>query len=318
MSVIDNVLKREITICLVLFLPVLTALAQQEPSFAHYWAMEPSFNPAAAGKESKLNVTGAYAMTLTGFENAPKTMNIGADMPLMLLNAYHGVGVQLMNDQIGLFTHQRLALQYAYKHRMFGGMLSVGLQVGMLSEKFRGSEADLETPDDPAFTKTDASGMGLDLSAGLYYTHRNWYAGLSVLRATSPAIELGDRSILNISRMYYLTGGYNIKLRNPFFTIHPSVLAHTDGTVYRVDVTTRVKYTHDKKMLYAGLAYSPTNSVTALVGGNFHGVTLGYSYEVYTKALKIGNGSHELFVGYQMELDLSKKGRNRHQSVRIL
>ncbi|MBQ2674680.1 MAG: type IX secretion system membrane protein PorP/SprF [Prevotella sp.] len=318
MSVIDNVLKREITLCLVLFLPVLTALAQQEPSFAHYWAMEPSFNPAAAGKESKLNVTGAYAMTLTGFENAPKTMNIGADMPLMLLNAYHGVGVQLMNDQIGLFTHQRLALQYAYKHRMFGGMLSVGLQVGMLSEKFRGSEADLETPDDPAFTKTDASGMGLDLSAGLYYTHRNWYAGLSVLRATAPAIELGDRSILNISRMYYLTGGYNIKLRNPFFTIHPSVLAHTDGTVYRVDVTTRVKYTHDKKMLYAGLAYSPTNSVTALVGGNFHGVTLGYSYEVYTKALKIGNGSHELFVGYQMELDLSKKGRNRHQSVRIL
>ena len=318
MSVIDNVLKREITICLVLFLPVLTALAQQEPSFAHYWAMEPSFNPAAAGKESKLNVTGAYAMTLTGFENAPKTMNIGADMPLMLLNAYHGVGVQLMNDQIGLFTHQRLALQYAYKHRMFGGMLSVGLQVGMLSEKFRGSEADLETPDDPAFTKTDASGTGLDLSAGLYYTHRNWYAGLSVLRATAPAIELGDRSILNISRMYYLTGGYNIKLRNPFFTIHPSVLAHTDGTVYRVDVTTRVKYTHDKKMLYAGLAYSPTNSVTALVGGNFHGVTLGYSYEVYTKALKIGNGSHELFVGYQTELDLSKKGRNRHQSVRIL
>ena len=318
MSVIDNVLKREITICLVLFLPVLTALAQQEPSFAHYWAMEPSFNPAAAGKESKLNVTGAYAMTLTGFENAPKTMNIGADMPLMLLNAYHGVGVQLMNDQIGLFTHQRLALQYAYKHRMFGGMLSVGLQVGMLSEKFRGSEADLETPDDPAFTKTDASGMGLDLSAGLYYTHRNWYAGLSVLRATAPAIELGDRSILNISRMYYLTGGYNIKLRNPFFTIHPSVLAHTDGTTYRVNVTTRVKYTHDKKMLYAGLAYSPTNSVTALVGGFFHGIVLGYSYEIYTSTLKIGNGSHELFVGYQTELDLHKKGRNRHQSVRIL
>ncbi len=310
--------KRKIAICLLLFLSVFTALAQQEPSFAHYWAMEPSFNPAAAGKESKLNVTGAYAMTLTGFQNAPKTMNIGADMPLMLMNAYHGVGVQLMNDQIGLFTHQRLALQYAYKHQMFGGMLSVGVQFGMLSEKFRGSEADLETPDDPAFTKSDATGTALDLSAGLYYTHRNWYAGLSVLRATAPAIELGDRSILNISRMYYLTGGYNIKLRNPFFTIHPSVLAHTDGTVYRVDVTTRVKYTHDKKMLYAGFAYSPTNSVTALIGGNFHGITLGYSYEVYTKALKIGNGSHELFVGYQTELDLSKKGRNRHQSVRIL
>ena len=280
--------------------------------------MEPSFNPAAAGKESKLNVTGAYAMTLTGFENAPRTMYIGADMPVYLLNGFHGVGAQMMNDQIGLFSHQRLALQYAYKRRLLGGMLSVGLQVGILSEKFRGSELDLEVGSDPAFSTTDVTGTALDLSAGLYYSHRNWYAGASVLRATAPSIELGDKSILDISRMYYLTGGYNIRLRNPFLTIHPSVLAHTDGTVYRVNVTTRVKYQHDQKMLYAGVGYSPTNSVTALIGGFFHGITLGYSYEVYTTALKLGNGSHELFVGYQTELDFQKKGRNRHQSVRIL
>ena len=299
-------------------LSMLRASAQQEPSFSHYWAMEPSFNPAAAGKESKLNVAGAYAMTLTGFENAPRTMYVGADMPLMLMNALHGVGVQLMNDQIGLFNHQRLALQYAYKHRLLGGLLSVGVQVGMLSEKFRGSELDLENMSDPAFSTTDVTGTALDVSAGLYYTHRQWYAGVSVLHATAPSIELGERSILDISRMYYLTGGYNIRLTNPFFTIHPSVLAHTDGTTYRVNVTTRVKYTHDQKMLYVGLAYSPTNSVTAMIGGFFHGITLGYSYEVYTSTLKLGNGSHELFVGYQTELDLHKKGRNRHQSVRIL
>jgi len=85
-----------------------------------------------------------------------------------------------------------------------------------------------------------------------------------------------------------------------------------------VNVTARLKYTHDKKMLYAGVAYSPANSVTALIGGFFHGITLGYSYEVFTTAMKIGNGSHELFVGYQTELNLYKKGRNRHQSVRIL
>ena len=299
-------------------LSVLTVSAQQDPSFSHYWAMETSFNPASAGKESKLNVTGAYAMTLTGFEHAPRTMYVGADMPLLLMNAFHGVGVQLMNDQIGLFTHQRLAAQYAYKHRLFGGMLSVGIQLGMLSEKFKGSELDLEDPDDPAFSKSDVSGMALDVSPGIYFMHRNWYAGFSVLHATAPSVELGDRTIFNISRMYYLTGGYNIKLRNPFFTIHPSLLAHTDGTTYRVNVTTRVKYTHEKKMLYAGVGYSPTHSVTALIGGIFHGVTLGYSYEVYTSTLKIGNGSHELFVGYQTELDLLKKGRNRHQSVRIL
>jgi hypothetical protein len=45
---------------------------------------------------------------------------------------------------------------------------------------------------------------------------------------------------------------------------------------------------------------------------------LGYSYEAYTNGVSIGNGSHELFVRYQSDLNLFKKGRNRHQSVRIL
>ena len=53
---------------------MMEASAQQDASFAHYWAMEPSFNPAAAGKESVINVTGAYAMSMTGFEHNPKTM----------------------------------------------------------------------------------------------------------------------------------------------------------------------------------------------------------------------------------------------------
>ena len=310
-------LRRIIIITALIWLP-LAMWAQQEPHFAHYWAMEPSFNPAAAGKEKVINVTGAYAMTLTGFENAPKTMYVGADMPFRLLNAFHGAGIQIMNDQLGLFSHQRLVLQYNYKHRLLGGTISGGVQFGILSEKFRGSQLDLENGDDPAFTRSDVTGVAMDISAGLYYNHRNWYVGVSALHLTSPSVELGDRSILNISPAYYLTGGYNIKLRNPFLTIHPSVLGTYDGANYRVDATARVKYTHEKKMLYAGVGYSPDNSVTAFVGGNFHGICLGYSYEVYTKVLKLGNGSHELFVGYQTELNFSKKGRNRHQSVRIL
>ena len=160
--------------------------------------------------------------------------------------------------------------------------------------------------------------MGLDLGAGIYYVHRNWYAGVSVLHATAPLIEIGEKNELQIDRTYYLTGGYNIRLRNPFFTIHPSVLGRTDGLAWRVDVGARVKYQYEKRMFYLGASYSPTNSVTVLLGGLFHGISLGYSYEIYTNGLSLGNGSHELFVGYQQELDFGKKGRNKHQSVRLL
>ena len=317
-TLFNTMQKRKYAIFLLLWIFLMTVSAQQEPSFSHYWTMEPSFNPAAAGKESKINVTGAYAMTMTGFEHNPRTMYVAGDMPFMLMNKKHGVGLQLMNDQIGLFKHQRLAAQYAYKQSLVGGTLSIGIQVGLLSEKFSGSELDLENTADPAFSKTDDNGTAIDLSAGLYYQHGPWYAGVSILHATKPSIELGERAIYNISQTYYLTGGYNIQLNNPLLSIHPSMLVRYDGVAYRGDVTCRLKYTHDNRVLYAGAGYSPTNSVTAFIGGLFHGVMLGYSYEVYTSALSFGNGSHELFVGYQTELNLYKKGRNKHQSVRIL
>ena len=296
---------------------LMKASAQQDVSFAHYWALESSFNPAAIGKTSLINVTGAYAMSMAGFENNPKTMYVAGDMPFYFMNGYHGVGLQLMSDDIGLFKHQHLTAQYAYKLSLLGGTLSIGLQASMLSEKFKGSELDLRE-DDPALEKTDVTGTALDLAAGLYFQHRNWYAGLSVQHAMEPSVDLGEKAIIDVARTYYFTGGYNIRLHNPFFTIHPSVLARTDGVGYRVDGTARVKYSYEKRLLYAGVAYSPTNSVTALIGGNFHGISIGYSYEAYTSALSFKHGSHELFVGYQTELDLIKKGRNKHQSVRIL
>ena len=172
-------LRRYAILSAVLF-AVLAARAQYDPSFSHYWAMETSFNPAAVGKEQKLNVAGAYNMTLTGFENNPRTMYVGADMPLYFFRSFHGVGLQILNDEIGLFSHKRLNAQYAFKRRLLGGMLSIGVQSGLVSESFDGSKLDLIDDNDPAFIKSETTGTGFDLSGGIYYSHRlGWYAGLS-------------------------------------------------------------------------------------------------------------------------------------------
>ena len=293
--------------------------AQQDVAFAHYWAMEPSFNPASVGKEDKLNVAAAYAMQFAGFEHHPKTMYSASDMPFFALGTYHGVGIQLLNDEIGLFSHKRVGAQYAYKIKLFGGRLSVGVEVNVLTEGFDGSKAELpESDSDPAIVKSDVTGTGVDFGAGLYYTHKNWYVGVSGLHLNSPTVELGETNELEVPATFYLTGGYNIRLRNPFLSIQTSALGRTDGVVWRADVTGRLKYTHEKRMMYAGVSYSPTNSVTVMIGGNFRGIHLGYSYEIYTTAINMGNGSHELFVGYQTDLDLTKKGKNLHKSVRFL
>jgi len=295
-----------------------SASAQYDVSFGHYWTMEPSFNPAAVGKESKLNITGAYAIQLSGFEHNPNTMYAAADMPFYALRSYHGVGLQFLNDAIGLFSHKRFGLQYAYQPELFGGRLGLGVHLSMLSEKFDGSKLDLDDKKDPLLTTTAVNGSGFDVGLGLYYRRADWYAGFSVMHLNSPHIELGEKNELDISATYYLTGGYNIQLNHPFLSVQTSVLGRTDGVAYRADVSGRLVYSHEKRKLYGGLSYSPTNSVTVQIGGIIRGVRLGYSYEIYTSSIGVGNGSHELFVGYQTDINLHKKGRNLHKSVRIL
>ena len=312
--------SRKITILtVVLWLSALCASAQYDPLFSHYFDMEPSFNPASVGKESKINIAAAYNMSMVGFENNPQTMYAAADMPFFFLNQYHGAGIQFVNDKLGAFTHQKLALQYAFRHKLFGGQLAAGFNVGLLSESIDGSKLEFpEDDNDLAFPSSEADGNALDLGAGLYYQRGPWYVGLSAQHLTSPLVELGETNELQIDPTFYLTGGYNIKLRNPFLQIKPSVMVRYDGAAWRGDITGRLVYTNDKKVMYGGLSYSPTNSVTVLVGGMFHGINLGYSYEIYTSAISPGNGSHELFVGYQIDINLIKKGKNLHKSVRIL
>ena len=77
-------------------------------------------------------------------------------------------------------------------------------------------------------------------------------------------------------------------------------------------------YEYDGRRFFGGLGYSPNTSVTFLIGGDFHGVALGYSYQMYTSGVGLQNGAHELVLTYQTDLDLFKKGRNKHKSVRFL
>lgn len=311
-------LKRVGIIGMLLALAVGEARAQYDVAFSHYFDMEPSFNPAAVGKQQLLNVSGAFALDFAGFKHNPRTIYVAGDAPLPFAKGAHGAGLQLTDEKIGLYTHRRLALQYAYKRPFGSGTVSFGIQAGLLNEDLDATKADAENSGDPALSGQKVSGNGLDFALGVYYMHRKWYAGLSAQHINRPRISLGEKSDLRIDGTYYFTAGYNIGLRNPFLKIKTSLLARTDGKSYRGDVTGRLVYHREKKMLYAGIGFSPMNSVTGLVGGTFHGVVVGYSYELYTSTISPGNGSHEFFVGYQCPVNVSGKAENKHKSVRIL
>lgn len=292
--------------------------AQYDPSFTHFWMVESQFNPSVVGNSNELRATGVYNAQLTGYQNSPNTMVAMVDLPLFFVGPQHGIGAYFMNDEAGAFSMKNVALQYAHHRKLFGGTLSIGLQIDLLNETFDGSKIDTEDGNDPAFASSNISGSKIDGSAGLTYRWRDLKVSVSAKHLTAPTILLGEKNEIRIKRSYYFTAGYNIKLNNPLFSIHPEVFWTYDGVDHKGYIHTRLQYDNDGKMLFGGLSYSPSTSVALVVGGKFHGVVLSYSYEAFTSGVGFGNGNHELVMSYQAPLNIYKKGRNRHKSVRLL
>lgn len=295
--------------------------AQYDIRLSQYFMAQPFYNPAAAGATENLNVAALARLEMIGVHGAPKSFFITADMPLTLGNTQHGVGVAVFTEAIGLFQNTHVALQYAYKRKLWGGVMSGGLQIGVVNQSFDGSrvitpESEFHQGTDPAIPNKEVSGMGLDINVGIYYSHKSFYAGVGMMHLTQPELQLDENAYTYIGRSLNFMGGYNIQLKNPLIELQPSVFLLTDMQSFHVDVTARLEY---NKMFNGGFSYRVNESVGVLFGiklGRFQG---GYAFDFPTTALgRASSGSHELYLRYALKLNRSKTGKNRHKSVRIL
>ena len=309
-------------VILLLMLVLPAALrAQQEPQISQYWALPGFSNPAAIAQGDRLTVGALDRMQWVSVTNAPKTFFATAETPFKLIGKKHGVGVIVISDQAGLFAATDLALQYAFRLKLWRGELSLGIRAGFTSQSFDGTKVDIpSTPDhDPsadAIPRTSVSAMGFDAGVGAYYSDPRFYAGLSAMHLPQPELELDEKSYLQVKSVYYLTAGCNIALRNPLYELQPSVLIKSTFQTTQVDITCRLLY---NKVVWGGLNYRYGDAVSVLIGADLKGIRVGYAYDIGTSALaSASGGSHELFASYMLKLDLGSKSKNKHKSIRIL
>ena len=72
-------------------------------------------------------------------------------------------------------------------------------------------------------------------------------------------------------------------------------------------------------MFTVGVGYRYDDSVYLILQAEIKNFFVGYSYDYATSAImKASSGSHEVFLGYSMKLDLSDKNKNKHKSIRIM
>jgi len=316
-------MKRIVSITMSLCLAAsLHMQAQTDAHFTHFREVENFYNPAAMNRDSHLNVVGSLSMQMKGYTHAPVSMYIGGNVALPFGKQRNAVGVGLLNETLGLFTNRRLFFNYAYKIGIGSGWMNLGVQGGVMSEEFNAGRLKIETQNDPAFPTGQERGTVGDLGAGVLYVNGQWWAGASAQHLNFPHVEFGKNqgktAYMDIMPTLYLTGGCNIGLRNPLISVQPCFLVQSDVDFLRVDLSVKGTYQFNETLFYAGATYSPGISVTAMVGGRIKDVLIGYAYEFYTSGVGALNGSHDLMVSWQTDVDFFKKGKNVHKSVRYL
>ncbi|MCD6355108.1 MAG: type IX secretion system membrane protein PorP/SprF [Prolixibacteraceae bacterium] len=316
-------MKKTISFLFLVFIVNLAAYSQQDPQFTNNMFYKLGVNPGFAGAENAINGLILNRYQWEGFKGAPKTLVFSVDAAVDVFGAPGGLGLNVISDQLGFEKNALINANYAYKKPVTIGTLGIGLSVGLFSKSINGvwkvPEGDLgiytQPGSDPAIPTGEVSQMAFDVGFGLYLTSNHYYLGASVTHLNQASIKYADLASTYLSRHYYLTGGYNIKLPDPLFELRPSFLLKSDLAGWQLDINANVVF---DKRFWGGISYRVNDAIALLMGIELkNGLRVGYSFDLVTSVIgRYGYGSHEIFISYSV--DLEKNRNQKYKSVRFL
>jgi len=302
-------MKNLILTCAV-FLASGQLMAQQEAMFTHYSFNTLAVNPGYAGSRDALTVTGLHRTQWQGFDGAPKTNTVTLHSPVA--NEKIGLGLTLFNDRIGPTTSNAVFVDFAYKIPVGPGKLAFGLKAGL--NQVGNNITDLAPTDEgDSFLGSDVNSQVLpNVGFGLYYSTRNFYAGVSTPRLLENDFKTNAVTQAEEQRHYYFIAGtvfpvskkQNIKLR-------PTALVKlTQAAPVELDLTA-LFYFNDK--FWTGPMFRTGDAFGLLAGLNITDqFAFGYSFDwsFVNKTAQYNNGSHELMLRYDFIYNKAEKIRS--------
>lgn len=221
---------KRIIVLLPCMLAYVNGYCQQDVQFSQYLFNGLYINPAYAGYREQWNVNVFYRQQWAGFPGAPKTFSAAADGTI--INDRVGLGLQLMNDQLGAQKSTALYLSYAYRIRMDESgnkTLALGLSGGFMQQRLNVEALDPATQNDIFYSNVKKTAMMPDVRVGVYYNSDRFFAGLSADNLTTGNFQ--DETILKnyipLKPHLYLTAGGLIPLTEDVL-LKPSLLLKED------------------------------------------------------------------------------------------
>lgn len=268
------------------------------------------WNPAYAGLDNSLSITGGFRKQWVDLEGSPTSQNLNLHMPLYIVSG--GIGLNVENDVLGPERRTAATLAYNYQMPVGGGRLSIGLAGGIVQRALDGSK--LRTPegnyDEPGIIEHNDNLLPLveetaivpTFDAGIYYQSEWLEIGISSKNLVEMTADFSTIS-QTLTRNYFAIVDAHLELSS-MFKLHPSIFVRSDFVQTQTDVSLRVQYNDN---IFAGASFRGynTNSIDAvamIVGLNLsEKFTLAYAYDLTLSDLNlVSNGSHEIMLNYNL------------------
>lgn len=276
--------------------------SQQLPLYSKYTFNRFAINPAYAGNKNRVEGIGTHRNHLMGFEGAPVTQLVSVTAPIQ--KRYIGLGLRIMNDQIGV-TNQASALAAANYFIGFGpGRLAMGFELGFHSYQINWNSLVRRNQNDDAIPNETQSVVVPDGGFGLFFNSEKFYVGYSIqhmIRSRLRFTDLETESIARFRMHHYLNTGAVLEMSENINLEPHFLLKMVKGAPWQVDVGGYAVY---KNMVGAGVGYRTGDAIFFTskieISQQFY---VGYSYGMRIGQLATySSSSHEVMFGYFYKL----------------
>ena len=292
-------MKKFLALSVLAFVP-LVSFGQLTPVTNQYILNPMTINPSYAGNRGGLSLAAFYRQQWVGLDGAPRTMSLEIDAPV--LSSRLGLGLFVVNDQIGVTKQTEIMTSYAFRITAGEGLLALGLGAGLVATNTAWSELIVLDPGDEYFLIDSRVFIVPDFSFGTYYSIKNYYVGFSIPRLLGYKFDFDkNRYSLRVEPGNYnfvLTTGYLLSLGQKAMFMPSGLLSYSPGDKLLFDASAHF-IINDR--LWLGATYRSTGSVTALAQFAINNqLKVAYSYDFdFGKLGKYSNGSHEVMLRYE-------------------
>ena len=270
---------------------------QREPQYTQYMYNIGSFNPAYVGTVENLDLTGLYRSQWIDIPGAPRNFRFGLNIPFA--NERHGLGFNVVNDEIGPTTSTFADVAYSYQIRLSEETrLSFGVDAGGSFLNVDFSKGSFENPGEPILDRNNIKEFYPTVGAGLFLYQEDWYLGASVPNfLTDKLYDEAVATVVEDKMQFNFIGGYVFYFSDSLKFKPAFLVNYIQGAPATVNISTNFLI---KDVFTLGAAYRVDNSVSGLVGFQVsNSAFIGYSYDYNTNGLgEYNNGSHEVIVKF--------------------